>query len=87
MPFRTSFDSLHLKVSKAGNSRNGIKNREKVFSFLDNIVWIGDDNFSQFQTGYLRLAVNVLTSTPKIWNLTKGDTFQIISPQSDEEIW
>ena len=42
------------------------KKREKAFPFKDNSIWIGDDKFSQCQTGYLSLAVNMLGNTPKI---------------------
>ena len=38
------------------------------------------------KTEKMFFAVNVLTNTPNISRLTKGDTFQIVSPQSDGKI-
>ena len=48
---------------------------------------MGNRNFSEYRTGYLSSAVNVLTNTPKITIFNKGDIFQVISPQSDQKIW
>ena len=42
--------------------------------------------FSQSGTVHLSSTENVLTNTPKMSNFYKGDIFQIISAQSDEEI-
>ena len=49
------------------------KNQKKFFVFLDNCIWIGSGKFSQFQRGYLPSAVTVLTDTPRIPHITKGD--------------
>ena len=42
------------------------KKQEQVFCFWDNCIWIGDEKFSQSQTGYMPLGVNVLGNTPKV---------------------
>ena len=44
------------------NARNGTKNWEKGFRFLDNCICIGSSKFSQFQRLYLSSVVNVLTN-------------------------
>ena len=36
---------------------------------------------------HLSRAVNMLTNIPKILNLKKGESFQIIRPESDQKIW
>ena len=59
------------------------KKWENVFHYLDNCIWIGSTKFSQFQRGYLPFGVNVLTDTPKISHITKGNIFQIRFPQRD----
>ena len=38
----------------------------KVFSFQDNCIWTGINKFSQFRTGFLSLAVNILPSHPQV---------------------
>ena len=67
--------------------RNGTKNSKNGFRFYDNCLWIGRSKFQQSRTGYLSLAVNVLTNTPKISHITKGDVFHIRFSQSVERIW
>ena len=63
------------------------KKWEKVFCIKDNCIWIGDDRFSQYRTGYLPLEVNVLRNTPKSYHITKEDIFEITLCQSDGKIW
>ena len=67
------------------DSRNGIKNFENVYRFLDNCIWIGTCKFSQPWTGYLPSTVNVLTNTPKISPNIRGDIFQINFAEKDKK--
>ena len=60
---------------------------EKYFRFLDNRIWIGSHKFSQYWTGYLTSAVNVLRNILKIWLNSTGDIFQINFSQNDENTW
>ena len=66
------------------DSRNGIKNREKVFCFSDNCMGIGSCKFAQYSIGYLPSEVNLLTNTPKISHNTRGDIFQINFSENDK---
>ena len=61
------------------------KNSEKVFPFEGKCIWIRSDKFPQSWIGYLTLAVNVLTNTPKIGRINMGDIFQINFTQNDEK--
>ena len=72
-----------LKMFKISS---GTKKTQKVFRFKDNCISIWDNKFSQYQTGYFSLAVNVLGNTPKISHITEGDVFQIRFSLSDEKI-
>ena len=56
------------------DSRNGTKNRRKVFRFLGKCNSIGSGKFSESWKGYLSSAVNVLTNTRKM-STKQGDTF------------
>ena len=69
------------------DSINGTKNWGKVFYFLDNCIWIISGKVSQYWREYLLSAANVLTKTPKISYINKGDILQTISPTADEKIW
>ena len=42
------------------------KNPKKVFCFKENIIWIGENKFSESRKGNLALAANLLRNTPKI---------------------
>ena len=75
---------LFFKMFKISS---GTKNTKKVFRYKDNCIPIWDNKFSQYQTGYFSLAVNVLGNTPKISHITEGDVFQIRFSLSDEKIW
>ena len=48
---------------------------------------MGNRNFSEYRTGYLSSAVNVLTNTPMISKSNRADIFLIIFTQSDQKIW
>ena len=69
------------------DSRNWMKNWERVFCFSDNCIWIRSCKFWQYWTGYLPSGVSVLTKTPKILPNTMVDIFQINFPQNDENTW
>ena len=49
----------------------------KSFFFTDNCIWIGIVKLSLLRTGYLSLASNVLTISPKIWHVNRRDFFQL----------
>ena len=44
---------------------------QKVYGLLDDLIFIGKGQFSLLLREYLYLAVNVLTSSPKISDLIK----------------
>ena len=54
--------------------KHAANNWEKVFYFWDNCIWIGIVKFSLLRTGYLSLAANVLTSSPRFYMLIR-ETF------------
>ena len=54
-----------------------MKNPEKVFCFKDNGVWTCCDKVSILWPKYVYSAVNVLTNSPNILDLTKADFFQL----------
>ena len=49
------------------------KMRQKVYGLLDDLIFIGKGQFSLLLREYLYLAVNVLTSSPKISDLIKNN--------------
>ena len=51
--------------------------REKVFCFKDNGVWTCSVKVFILQPEYVYAAVNVLTNSPNILDLTKADFFQL----------
>ena len=59
---------------------------EKVFDFSDICILIGKDEFYILLRECSKLAVNVLTSTPKILDLTKNNFSWLRWPQNDEKI-
>ena len=67
--------------------KNAAKNSEKVFSFWDNCIWTGTDNFSLLRTGYSSSAVSVLTSSPKIWHVNKRNFLILNCLERDQKIW
>ena len=54
-----------------------MKNPEKVFSFKDNGGWTCLVKASILRPEYMYSAVNVLTNSPNISDLTKADFFQL----------
>ena len=60
---------------------------ERVFCFLDDCIEIDCCKFSLSQREYLSSAVNLLTSSAKILDITKWDILQLYFPCSYEQIW
>ena len=54
-----------------------MKNPEKVFCFKDNGVWTGCVKVCILREEYMYSAVNVLTNSPNVLDLTKADFFQL----------
>ena len=54
-----------------------MKNPEKVFCFKDNGVWTCCVKVCMLPPEYMYSAVNVLTNSPNILDLTKADVFQL----------
>ena len=81
----SSFYSKSLKVLV--DCKNAPRNWEKVFCFWDNCIWIGIVKLSLLRTGYFSSTANVLTSSPKIWDIKKRDFFQLYFLVSDQWIW
>ena len=54
-----------------------MKNPEKVFCFKDNGVWTCCVKVCILRQEYLNSAVNVLTNSRNILDLTKADFFQL----------
>ena len=48
--------------------------------------WIGNDKLSLLLPEYSQLAVNVLTSSPKISDLIKNNFFLLNLAQNDEKV-
>ena len=69
------------------DSKNGAKIWEKFFCFWDKIISIGIVKLSLLRTGYFSSAANVLTSSPKIWHVNKGDFFEHNFLTSDKWLW
>ena len=67
--------------------KNPEKNREKVFYFWDNCIWIGIIKLSILRTGYLSSAANMITTSPKTWNGNKKDFFQSNCLGSYSNMW
>ena len=54
-----------------------MENREKVFRFKDNGNWTLCVKVCILRQEYMYSAVNVLTNSPNILDLTKADFFQL----------
>ena len=63
-----------------------MKNPEKVFYFKDNGVWPCCVKVCILRPEYMYSAVNVLTNSPNILDLTKTDFFQLNLSQIHEKI-
>ena len=67
--------------------KNAPRNWEKVFGFWDNCIWIGIVKLSLVRTGYFSSTANVLTSSPKTWNIKGRDFYQLIWLGTNQGIW
>ena len=65
------------------DSKNAITKPQHVFTFLDNCICVGNAKFSLLWGAYSQSAVNVLTSSPKISDLTKNDFFKLNLAQNE----
>ena len=81
----SSFVSKYLKFNL--DFKTAAKNSEKVFCFWDYSIWIGIVKLSLLRTRYFSSAVNVLTNSPKIWQVNMKDIFQLTWSGSDQWIW
>ena len=79
--FRSKCLKFNLYFKNAG------KSREKVFCFWYNCIWIGIVKLSLLRTGYFSSTADVLTSSPKIWDINKRHFFQLNFLVSDQWIW
>ena len=77
--------SFHAKFNI--RFKNAAKNSENFFCFSDNCIWIGIVRLSLLRKGYFSSTANVLTSSPKIWHVNKGDFFQLNWLGSHQWIW
>ena len=55
--------------------KNGKRIQQKVVGILGNCIWIGNGKLSLLLRVYSQLAVNVLTTSPKIPDLIKNNIF------------
>ena len=62
-----------------------MKTWKKDFGFLDNSIWVKCGKFSLLCREYLSKAVNLLTNSAKISDLTKRDVFKLILSKKDEK--
>ena len=62
-----------------------MKNWVKGFGFFDNFIWIGCAKFSIEWREYLSSAVNVLSDSPEISDLSQRDIFLLNWSQNDEK--
>ena len=58
--------------------KNAAKKWEKIFCFLENCISIGIVKLSLVRTGDFSSAANVLTSSPKTWNIENREFFYLI---------
>ena len=58
---------------------------QKIYGFIDNLIWIGNDKFSLLLREYSQLGVNVLKSSPKISDLIKNSFFSLSLGQKVRE--
>ena len=55
-------------------------------SFSDNYIWVGSGKLSLLLQEYSQLAVNLLTSSPKISDMSENQFFQLKLAQNDEKV-
>ena len=59
---------------------------QNIYGSLDNLIWIGNGKFCLLLREYWQLAVNVLTSSPKISDLNKNNFFSLNLAENDEKV-
>ena len=79
-PFFWKCSPFHVDFRKA------IKNPEKIFYFKDNGVWTCRVKVCILRREYVFSAVNVLTNSPNILDLTKADFFQLNLSQTHGKV-
>ena len=69
--------NLYSKILKFNvDFKNSAKNWEKLFCFSDNCIWIGNIKLFPLRTPHYSSVANMLTSSPKIWDVNKRDFFE-----------
>ena len=79
--FLSKCSKFHLEFGIAA------RNREKVFCFWDNCIWIGTVKLSLLRRWYFSSAANVLKSSTNIWYANSRDFFQLNLLGSDQRTW
>ena len=80
--------NLYSKILKFNvYFKNSAKNWEKLFCFSDNCIWIGNIKLFLLTTGHYSSVANMLTSSPKIWDVNKRDFFEHYFLASDQSRW
>ena len=67
------FFSKHWKLHV--DTKNAKSISERVYSFLDNLIWMGNRKFSLLLREYSYFPVNVLSTRPKISELIENNFF------------
>ena len=70
---RLIFSTPHWKFHVY--TKNAKKVSQKVSGFFDNVIWGGNGKLSLLLREYSRLTVRLLTSSTKIWDLSKKKKF------------
>ena len=63
------------------------KNREKVFLFGDDCIWVGCFKLSILRRKYLWQVVDMLKNSPKILSISKRNFYELNCLHSDQWIW
>ena len=49
--------------------------QQKFDGFLDNLIWVGNGKFSLLLREYAQFPGNMLSTSPKIWNMIENNFF------------
>ena len=60
--------------------------QQRFYGFLDKLAEFGNGKFSPLIREYSKLAVNVLSGTPKILDLIKKNFFELYLAQKKEKV-
>ena len=66
------------------NFKNAEDNSDKSICFWNNCIWIASVNLSLLRRENLWPQVNVFPNSPKMFNITKRDFFQLNCPHIDQ---